>query len=303
MTGVRHYLFTIELVHCFPLTKLHRLEQSSTSYGAACWRWSSVPGPLFIPTYHHSIKAELFGEELECCFGRWLPRSSFSHGLSDNGLPRGRLETFIIGIEVCINPAISSYLWHFLFFIGSRASKRWSIWHGHFLAMGGITLVSAEIYNKEEPEEPGVMSSPEERASYPSRLKDYEDFCKRCELGPLTFERFKVLVQNPKFEFPVLTSAGIKDRSKSDALAKGIAIIQSTWFILQCVARAHQKLALTELELVTLALASLNAITFAFWWYKPLGVQEPVILYLRTEPPRPLEMKRVPFFFFPMSKL
>jgi len=195
----------------------------------------------------------------------------------------------------------SSYLVLFMtlsyFFLGSRASKRWSIWHGHFLAMGGITLVSAEIYNKEEPEEPGVMSSPEERASYPSRLKDYEDFCKRCELGPLTFERFKVLVQNPKFEFPVLTSAGIKDRSKSDALAKGIAIIQSTWFILQCVARAHQKLALTELELVTLALASLNAITFAFWWYKPLGVQEPVILYLRTEPPRPLEIKRVPFFF------
>ena len=196
---------------------------------------------------------------------------------------------------VYINAAISSLpkFWYIYFILGSWASKRWTIWHGHFLAMGGITLVSAEIYNMEEPEDPGVSSSPEARASYLTRLKDYQDFCRRCELGPLTFERFKALVQNPKFEFPVLTSAGIKDRSKSDALAKLIVIIQSTWFILQCIARGHQKLALTELELVTLALASLNAITFAFWWYKPLDVQEPVRVYLRTDPPRPLEMRKV----------
>jgi len=37
------------------------------------------------------------------------------------------------------------------------------------------------------------------------------------------------------------------------------------------------------LELVALALASLNAVTFAIWWHKPLGVQEPVKIYLRTE--------------------
>jgi len=42
-------------------------------------------------------------------------------------------------------------------------------------------------------------------------------------------------------------------------------------------------LALTELELVTLALACLNAATFAIWWHKPLGVQEPVKIYLKTE--------------------
>jgi len=42
---------------------------------------------------------------------------------------------------------------------------------------------------------------------------------------------------------------------------------------------------LTELELVTLALASLNAITYAFWWHKPLGVQEPMRIYFKTETP------------------
>jgi hypothetical protein len=37
------------------------------------------------------------------------------------------------------------------------------------------------------------------------------------------------------------------------------------------------------LELVTLALASLNAVTYAIWWHKPLGVQEPIQVYLKTE--------------------
>ena len=36
---------------------------------------------------------------------------------------------------------------------------------------------------------------------------------------------------------------------------------------------------------VTLALAwvSLNAVTFAFWWFKPIGVQEPIKIYWKTE--------------------
>ena len=59
--------------------------------------------------------------------------------------------------------------------------------------------------------------------------------------------------------------------------------MQTTWFILQCIARSRQRLALAELELVTLALASLNAITYAFWWHKPLGVQEPVRIYFKSE--------------------
>jgi len=62
-----------------------------------------------------------------------------------------------------------------------------------------------------------------------------------------------------------------------------IAILQTTWFILQCIARGQQKLTLTELELVTLALASLNAVTYVFWWHKPLGIQVPIRIYFETE--------------------
>jgi len=74
----------------------------------------------------------------------------------------------------------------------------------------------------------------------------------------------------------------IDDKSKSDFLAKTIAILQSTWFILQCIARGIQGLSLTELELATLALACLNAITSVFWLRKPLGLQEPVKVKLKS---------------------
>ena len=99
----------------------------------------------------------------------------------------------------------------------------------------------------------------------------------------LTVNRFKELIEDPDFNFLDIPEEDIEDRSKGDVLFKLIAILQTSWFIIQCVARGQQQLALTELELVTLALASLNGVTFAIWWHKPLGVQEPVKIYLKTE--------------------
>jgi len=97
-----------------------------------------------------------------------------------------------------------------------------------------------------------------------------------------TYEtRFK---NNRTFSLPSLTKSEIKDRSKADALAKSIAFLQTTWFLIQCIARRHQRLVLTELELVTVALASLNAFTFAIWWDKPLDVKEPIRIYVQMNP-------------------
>ena len=89
--------------------------------------------------------------------------------------------------------------------------------------------------------------------------------------------------ENPNISMPNTTVDEIQDWSKGDVLFKLITILQTSWFIIQCIARGQQGLALTELELVTLALASLNAVTFAIWWHKPLGVQEPVKIYVKTE--------------------
>ena len=96
----------------------------------------------------------------------------------------------------------------------------------------------------------------------------------------LTLELLKELVKDPEFEIEA-TEDDITHRSKGGALSKIIFILQSTWFILQCLGRWMQGLNLTQLELTTLALASLNGITLILWWDKPLGAQAVVRVHLK----------------------
>ena len=98
----------------------------------------------------------------------------------------------------------------------------------------------------------------------------------------LTLEMLEELAKDPEFEIQV-TEDEIMDKSKGDALSKIIFILQSSWFIMQCAARHMQGLSFTQLELTTLALASLNGITFILWWDKPLGAQLPVRVYLKRK--------------------
>ncbi|KAJ7053322.1 hypothetical protein C8F01DRAFT_1330088 [Mycena amicta] len=70
----------------------------------------------------------------------------------------------------------------------------------------------------------------------------------------------------------------IKDKSKGDALSKGVAIAQQIWFTTQCLARVHQHLPVTQLELVTLAFAVVNVFVSLLWFRKPLDVQEPLMV-------------------------
>ncbi|KAF7369918.1 hypothetical protein MSAN_00621300 [Mycena sanguinolenta] len=70
----------------------------------------------------------------------------------------------------------------------------------------------------------------------------------------------------------------IKDRSKGDAFSKGVALLQGVWFTLQCLARVHQHLAITQLEVATLAFAVVNILIWLLWWNKPLDVQWPIVI-------------------------
>lgn len=98
----------------------------------------------------------------------------------------------------------------------------------------------------------------------------------------LTLEMLRELVKDPEFKIR-MTEDAITDKSKGDALSKSIFILQTSWFIIQCIARRVQGFDLTQLELTTLALASLNGITFILWWHKPLGAQAPVHMYLKRK--------------------
>ena len=51
------------------------------------------------------------------------------------------------------------------------------------------------------------------------------------------------------------TEDELKDKGKSDALTKFIVLLQTLWFVIQCIARGIQHLPITELEIVTLAYA------------------------------------------------
>ena len=76
--------------------------------------------------------------------------------------------------------------------------------------------------------------------------------------GTLSPEKFSELLTTGKIAFPTVTVQEIEDRSKADGFSKTIAFVQSLWFVAQCLARGHQHLDLTLVELLTLSLAVLN---------------------------------------------
>ena len=126
----------------------------------------------------------------------------------------------------------------------------WTNTHGHFLQMGGFMLMDSE--NKKQ--------------------------------GVIDAWNLESLLAEGKIDCPTITREEIEDHASSDGLSKCLAIGQTAWFIVHCIARKIQGLVITELELVTLAFAALNALIYILWWDKPQNVGCPVPVYLRREP-------------------
>jgi preprotein translocase subunit SecG len=97
-------------------------------------------------------------------------------------------------------------------------------------------------------------------------------------------------VREGSVEIPIIMEADIEDRSKGDALSKGIAILQLAWFVLQLVARYVQNLPITLLEIDTLAVAVLTCIAYGLWWKKPKDVRRPHAVYWKTNTSLPNEL-------------
>ena len=147
--------------------------------------------------------------------------------------------------------------------------------------MGAFQVVDERIKDLKEPAEPQEQVSPEDQERYIARYNDYQRKLDQCRYGPLTSKQFQQLVEDHTHPIPTITVAEIEDRSKGDGLLKLVAILQSLWFITQCIVRG-KRLALTQLEVVTLAIVTLNVAASAFWWRKPLGVEEPVNVFVRA---------------------
>jgi hypothetical protein len=109
----------------------------------------------------------------------------------------------------------------------------------------------------------------------------------------LTPEELKGFVDEGSVEMPVIEEAELEAVSKSDALSKGIAILQLAWFVLQLVARYIQNLPTTLLEIDTLAVVALACISYGLWWKKPKDVRRPYPVHWKkhyTSPPAKLTL-------------
>jgi len=90
-------------------------------------------------------------------------------------------------------------------------------------------------------------------------------------------------------DFPRLSRAEIDDKSKGDAISKCVVILQTAWFVTQCIARGAQGLPVTELELATVAFATLNFVIYVLWWDKPQNVQRGIRVYKKRKTEEPID--------------
>ncbi|KAK3319949.1 hypothetical protein B0T19DRAFT_275307 [Cercophora scortea] len=95
------------------------------------------------------------------------------------------------------------------------------------------------------------------------------------ETFPINASSLHYLVSRGYIALPSITREEIWDKSKADVFAKGLAILQGGWIIIQAIARTAQGLPLTPLELFTLAFVVSTAMSYFFWWRKPQHVGTP----------------------------
>ena len=154
----------------------------------------------------------------------------------------------------------------------SSLAQGWSTTHGFFVIMGGFHLFehgSIETSNNDK-----AILHEDDIPLRPLAARDlYEDYTHQSIRADIDFT-----------SFTVPTEEEIKDKGKSDWLAKSLVLLQTSWFVMQCIARAIKHLPITHLEIVTLAYAAMNFVIYIFWWNKPLNVNRPVRVFRKSEP-------------------
>ncbi|KAG2159538.1 uncharacterized protein EDB93DRAFT_1218287 [Suillus bovinus] len=127
------------------------------------------------------------------------------------------------------------------------SADQWTQTHSFFVLMGGFMLyVDGEPY---------------------------------CTLQP---NHILKLIHEKCIDVPTLTAKQIHDKSKGNAISKGVVVLQVAWFVIQLITRAIYHLETTQLEVGTLAFAVLNFLTYAAWWDKPLDVQCPYPVHWKS---------------------
>jgi hypothetical protein len=96
-------------------------------------------------------------------------------------------------------------------------------------------------------------------------------------IHPVEWEDVITLLEKEEIDLP--TNRDIQDKGKHDWFAKTIVLLQTFWFVTQCIARHIEHLPTTELEIVTLAYTTINFGIFIAWWSKPQNVECPIRVF------------------------
>jgi hypothetical protein len=96
---------------------------------------------------------------------------------------------------------------------------------------------------------------------------------------PVNAMQLHWLVEHGYVEFPKITKRELWDKSKQDTFTKVITAFQVGYLIIQCSARAAQRLTITTLELNALAIVVCSLMTSFAWLHKPADVSTPVHIY------------------------
>lgn len=75
---------------------------------------------------------------------------------------------------------------------------------------------------------------------------------------------------------PSLSKDQLDNQNKGDFLVKSLAIGQFLWLLIQLIARTVEDLAISQLEIVTLAFALSTLVTYVLQWSKPKDIQTTV---------------------------
>lgn len=99
-----------------------------------------------------------------------------------------------------------------------------------------------------------------------------------CPAFPINAKSIHYLRSTGWMKAVTITREDIWDRSKADLFAKGFAMLQASWLVIQCTARLAQRLSITPIELFTLAFVLPTVATGFFWANKPQNVEEPTVI-------------------------
>jgi len=96
---------------------------------------------------------------------------------------------------------------------------------------------------------------------------------------PIDAKQTHYLVAKKHIQCPQVTKKDIEDRDKVDVLLRILVVCQIPWFVVNCIARGAQGLAMTTLELSTISFIFCTLGTEVFWLHKPADVQTPIVIH------------------------